>query len=127
MGLVLVKRGGWGFTPNLRHLWVKLVWFGRVWEDETGECSGRRCPHLRRHRWGPLAAEAWPRAPAQLGLSQGMFWREGGWGGGGGVADCSLCCGLASKASAGSYEPGQNRGAGKGEAWKERSDESEAR
>lgn len=82
MGLVLVKRGGWGFTPNLRHLWAKLVWFRRVWEDETGECSGRRCPHLRRHRWGPLAAEAWPRAPAQLGLSQGMFWREGGREGG---------------------------------------------
>lgn len=49
-----------------------------------GECSGRRCPHLRRHRWGPLAAEAWPRAPAQLGLSQGMFWREG-WREGGGL------------------------------------------
>ena len=77
VGLVLVKKGG-GFTPNLRHLWAKLLWFRRVWEDEMGECSGRRCPHLRRHRWGPLAAEAWPRAPAQLGLSQGMFWRKGG-------------------------------------------------
>ena len=119
-GLVVVKRGegegGVTATPNLRHVWVRLGEYRRVWEE------GREAlPTSEAASLGARAAEVWPCAPAQLSLSRcrpGDVGRGGREGGRGGVTadsksrhnDCSLCCGLASKASAATHILRQDRG-----------------
>lgn len=118
------EKGGVTHTPNLRHVRVRRVEYKRVWEEGGGWGGGGCSPHLSRHHWGARAAEVWLCAPAQLSLSCCRLW--GCFlGGGGGVADYSLCCGLASKASTATYILCTDRGAGRGEAWKEGSKEAE--
>ena len=112
----MVKRGkgegGVTATPNLRHVWVRLGEYRRVWEE------GREAlPTSEAASLGARAAEVWPCAPARLSLSR---CRPGDVEGGreGGVTadsksrhnDCSLCCGLASKASAATHILRQGRG-----------------
>lgn len=89
-GLVVVKRGkgegGVTATPNLRHVWVRLGEYRRVWEE------GREAlPTSEAASLGARAAEVWPCAPARLSLRRcrpgdvgrgGRGGREGGREGG---------------------------------------------